>query len=49
MMHSKKAVALAISALITTDIACAAAGNFLLVTGNVQVRDAKGIDRLAAG
>ncbi len=47
MMHSKKAVTLAISALIATDIACAAAGNFLLVTGNVQVRDAKGIDRLA--
>jgi hypothetical protein len=47
MMYSKKIVAVAISALIATDIACAAAGNFLLVTGNVQVRDAKGIDRLA--
>lgn len=47
MNHSKKTVVLAISALLLTDLAAAAAGNFLLVTGNVQVRDAKGIDRLA--
>lgn len=47
MKHSKKAIVLAISTLLVADLAAAAAGNFLLVTGNVQVRDAKGIDRLA--
>lgn len=47
MKHSKKAIVLAISTLLGADLAFAAAGNFLLVTGNVQVRDAKGIDRLA--
>lgn len=47
MNHSKKAIVLAAASLLGADIACAAAGNFLLVTGNVQVRDAKGIDRLA--
>lgn len=41
------AIPLAIAALLSADLTFAAAGNFLLVTGNVQVRDAKGIDRLA--